>query len=117
MTDHPTERRCAECGVDISSRAPQARRCIPCAAERNREAIRHWRAANRGKRRSAGKRWRFANRDKVAAKNARYRAANPEICNAARRRWRARIRAEALSAAAASALHTTLTPAGANDVA
>ena len=100
------ERRCVDCGVDISWRWKTAKRCEAHATARHREGARAhakaWAAAHPEKVKERIKAWRAAHIEEIKAKDkARnavnreannryakaYRAANPEKVKAAFKKW------------------------------
>ena len=102
------ERRCVDCGVDISGRGVGAKRCeehvaawgLECHrkyyaanSEKHNERKRKYRAANPGKRREQARKHYAANLDKCREKARKHRALNPDKARENERRilrqWRA----------------------------
>ena len=72
------KRTCAECGVDISGRGNRAKRCVPCAKDRQREQCCEWRKANPKKMREYNREYYEANLERIQDRSRRYREANPQ---------------------------------------
>ena len=97
------ERRCVDCGVDISARGSRAKRCEAHALKEKKAVYKAWYAANlqsvRENARERSNAWYAVNHEKAKVGFKAYRKANAEKMSEYKRIWKAANREKANASA------------------